>query len=158
MSNSHPNHLGSRPIFVWAWMVRCLVSVCVCVYCRCYSWLVTAVGDDLWRGGGEFYPYAITYRLLNMIMSFCICHVCVEQNDGVIVYRRMILEQFDNIKNGNQKAQTEEGQIMLWPTEEMVKKTNTGLWSTTQNTEEWAKRILKTEGEYRCSGSVRKSS
>ena len=40
--------------------------------------------------GGEFYPYTITYRLLNIILSFYICHVCVKQNDDVIVYRGMI--------------------------------------------------------------------
>jgi hypothetical protein len=27
--------------------------LCVCVYCGCYSWLVTAGGDDLWKGRGS---------------------------------------------------------------------------------------------------------
>jgi len=41
-------------------------------------------------GEGEFPPYTIAYNLLNIILSFNICHVCVKQNDDVIVYRGMI--------------------------------------------------------------------
>ena len=69
-------------------------------------------------------------------------------------------EQFDNSKNSNQKAQTKEGQTMLWPTEQEG-------WKRRTMDNEAQHRILKskqnepnfkTEGEYRCSGSVRKAS
>jgi hypothetical protein len=41
----------------------------------------------LFWGEGEFPPYIIAYNLLNIILSFSICHVCVNPNDDVIVNR-----------------------------------------------------------------------
>jgi hypothetical protein len=69
-------------------------------------------------------------------------------------------EQFDNPKNSNQKAQTKEEQTMLWPREKEG-------WKRRAMDYEAQHRILKseqnepnfkTEGEYKCSGSVRKAS
>jgi len=75
-------------------MVRFLVRS-IFVFYFCVS-TVVAIHDlsrqavMIFGGEGEFYPYTITYRLLNIILSFYICHVCVKQNDDVIVYRGMI--------------------------------------------------------------------
>ena len=110
------------------------------VYCGYYPWLVTAAGDCLYWGEGEFTPYIIAYKLLTIILSFYICHACVKQNDDVIVYRGDDTRAFRRDQKRLSECANLGSTDNTMTTRKGKGQTNSGLWNTTHNIKEWAER------------------
>ena len=130
MSNSYPNDLGSRPIFVRAWLVRILArSIFVCLL-----WLLFMTCHGRWWlwGGGVLGGRGRSIRiplLINCLISYCLFTYAMFVQSKMT----MLLYIGDDIRTfwRDQKRLLEGANRG---------RTDSGLWNTTHNMKEWSER------------------